>query len=347
MNIRIKDSGSQPQVKKMKEVKIKFLDFFKPFDENDNPFINSLKRRYKVTFSDEPDFIFYSIFGKEHLDHECVRIFYTGENFRPDFNISDYAIGFDHMEFGDRYLRWPLYMFLHGDRARSLVEEKKDVRDILGQKQLFCNFVYSNDRADPIRDLFFKRLSQYKMVDSLGGHLNNKERPQLSPRGAKDWWTSKIDLLRSYKFTIAFENSRCPGYTTEKIVHPMLAESIPIYWGNPSIDIEFNSNSFIWVRDKKDIEQAIDRIIDLDTHDDKWLEMMSRPWGNKDYFSKNLASQRFDDFLYMIFDQDRDKAGRRVGSYWEREHERMLIRGQPNIKLKNIYYNYRNKIRGR
>jgi hypothetical protein len=331
----------------MKEVKIKFLDFFKPFDENDNPFTNSLKERYKVILSDEPDYIFYSIFGNKHLDHDCVRIFFTGENFRPDFNVSDYAIGFDHLEFGDRYLRWPLYMFLHGNMAMSLVEDKKDVKGILGHKAMFCNFIYSNGRGDPIRDLFFKKLSQYKMVDSLGEHLNNKENPQLTTRGARDWWTSKIELLRSYKFTIAFENSQCPGYTTEKIVHPMFAESIPIYWGNPSIDIEFNTDSFIWVRDKGDIEQAIDRIIDLDTNDDKWLEMMSRPWGNKDYFKKNLTSSCFNNFLYGIFDQDKQKAGRRVGSFWEKGHESMLIRGQPRKKLKNIYYDYRNKIRGR
>ena len=35
------------------------------------------------------------------------------------------------------------------------------------------------------------------------------------------------------------------GYTTEKIFEPMIAQSIPIYWGNPRIGEDFNEKSFI------------------------------------------------------------------------------------------------------
>ncbi|MDU9760969.1 fucosyltransferase, partial [Helicobacter pylori] len=37
------------------------------------------------------------------------RVFYTGENEAPNFNLFDYAIGFDELDFNNRYLRMPLY----------------------------------------------------------------------------------------------------------------------------------------------------------------------------------------------------------------------------------------------
>ncbi|RVY51975.1 fucosyltransferase, partial [Helicobacter pylori] len=42
------------------------------------------------------------------------RVFYTGENEVPNFNLFDYAIGFDELDFNNRYLRMPLYYaYLH------------------------------------------------------------------------------------------------------------------------------------------------------------------------------------------------------------------------------------------
>ena len=54
-------------------------------------------------------------------------------------------------------------------------------------------------------------------------------------------------LFRSsqYKFTVAFENNSALGYNTEKLTDPMLAGSIPIYFGNPQIGRHFNTRSFI------------------------------------------------------------------------------------------------------
>ena len=55
----------------------------------------------------------------------------------------------------------------------------------------------------------------------------------------------KQAFLRDYKFTIAFENESHPGYTTEKIVEPMLADSIPIYWGDPLVGTDFEVESWL------------------------------------------------------------------------------------------------------
>ena len=95
----------------MKTIKIKYVDFNVGlgFDPNNNEIINALSKRYNVVQCDDPDYIFYSVFGLDHLKYDCIRIFYTGECYTPDFNECDYAMGFDRLSFGDRYLRLPLY----------------------------------------------------------------------------------------------------------------------------------------------------------------------------------------------------------------------------------------------
>ena len=42
------------------------------------------------------------------------------------------------------------------------------------------------------------------------------------------------------------------GYTTEKVVEPMLVNSIPIYWGNKLIGKDFNKSSMLVVEDEMD-----------------------------------------------------------------------------------------------
>ena len=95
----------------MKKIKIKFVDFNVGlgFKLDDNEIVNSLSKYYDVEICDDPDYIFYSVFGLDHLKYDCIRIFYTGECYTPDFNECDYAMGYDRLSFGDRYLRLALY----------------------------------------------------------------------------------------------------------------------------------------------------------------------------------------------------------------------------------------------
>lgn len=41
----------------------------------------------------------------------------------------------------------------------------------------------------------------------------------------------KIEILRQYNFTIAFESTDHPGYITEKILDGFLGGAVPLYWG--------------------------------------------------------------------------------------------------------------------
>ncbi len=77
----------------------------------------------------------------------------------------------------------------------------------------------------------------------------------------------KIEFMRPYKFCIAFENSSCPGYVTEKIMDCFIAGCIPIYWGSPIGEVDFNSKRILNRWEYQSDEEFIDRIIALDEDD--------------------------------------------------------------------------------
>ena len=93
-------------------------------------------------------------------------------------------------------------------------------------------------------------INQYKRVDSAGTFMNNMSEKQTIP------YASKVNFLKQYKFTIACESVSFPGFITEKLVHPYFAYSIPIYYGDPSISEEFNTDSMIWIPDISLLENA-------------------------------------------------------------------------------------------
>ena len=219
----------------MKTIKIKICSF-DPKLENSfgHLFLSILNKYFKVEHSDEPDYVFFYERDDEHLKYpNAVRIFYTGENVSPDFNICDYSVGFDRLNFGDRHFRLPLYMVatlfdtkdieVAGDMSFENVAPMTQTE--LSNKKSFCSFVYSNYLADPRRKELFDALSSYKLVHSGGRYLNNVGGPV----------EHKLLFEREHKFSIAFENSSRDGYTTEKLPASLLARTIPIYYGNPKI----------------------------------------------------------------------------------------------------------------
>lgn len=261
-------------------LKIKFVDVHWEFDKEDNFIIDIIRRNFDgYEISDTPDFLFFSCEGTEHYKYDnCVKIFFTGEPVTPDFNQCDYAIGYDELEFGERYFKRPYWAMREVPGAVTLSDD-----ELLNRK--FCNFVYSNETrgtAVELRKKFALKLMEYKHVDCPGKVLNNMENA-IAPRH-NNWEEGKLKFIQDYKFTIAFENNKMIGYTTEKLEDPLYAHSVPIYWGNPNVGKAFNSDAFILCNGyEENFEEIIDRIIYLDTHDDEYLKMVKAPCMNKNY----------------------------------------------------------------
>jgi alpha(1,3/1,4) fucosyltransferase len=255
----------------MRKIRIDFCDFWPGFCKTDNFFWNLLKPRFDVELHAQPDFIIYSDrFSHVHRVHNCVKIFFTVESFLPDWRVCDYALTCHHLD-DPRHRRLPFYVL--NAEARQLLRGGEDWDAIIAAKKEFCSFVVG--KADPRkrekRVEFFQRLSRYKKVHSAGGALNNMGFQVPYVAGAK------TEFLRSYKFNIAFENASIPGYTTEKLVEPMQARCLPIYWGNPRIGEEFNAASFLNYGDFPSEEALIEEIIALDRDQAKYLARLRQP----------------------------------------------------------------------
>lgn len=271
----------------MKEIKIKVVDWWNQ-DIGKNYFLNFLSKTYKVTLSDSPDYLLCSLFGNQHLKYDCVKIFFTGENLTPDFNLYDYALGFDYLEFGDRYLRYPLWL-LHTPTLQSSIKKHKQISEKLAKRD-FCSFVVSNGgNAHPIREQFFDELSKVDFVASGGAFRNN-----IGKR-VED----KNEFVKQYKFNIAFENSKTKGYCTEKLFQAFEAQTIPIYWGWGKEEF-VNPKSFVNLDDFGSIQEAIEFIQELQNDDEKYLQMLSEPVflieNIQEHYEKKL--QKFFDHIF-------------------------------------------------
>lgn len=294
----------------MVSIKLWFSDFSSDFVPEADFFYRLISRRFKIILDRErPDFLIYSCYGSEYLRYDCVRIFYTAENIRPDFNLCDYAIGFDRMSFGDRYFRFPNYARYEA-QFEALIRLKPFSEATLETKSKFCNFIYSNAFADPARDAFFQKLSACRRVDSLGRHLNNQA-GHGGDRDAPGWRQSKVEMMQPYRFSIAFENSSAPGYTTEKLMHAFIGETIPVYWGDPDVALDFNPKAFVNCHEFADWDAVVARIIELDQNPAAYLAMLNEPPFPGNRIPVELSDGRLLEFFASIFSRSSSQAFRR------------------------------------
>lgn len=68
---------------------------------------------------------------------------------------------------------------------------------------------------------------------------------------------NKIEGHSPFHYSVVLENSREPGYFTEKIVDSLLCMSLPIYWGAPDIAHFFDPRGLIICNSEADLQEAI------------------------------------------------------------------------------------------
>lgn len=274
----IEGSIIAPPIESRKTLKIQFVDFWKAFNRDINYIIAALYSRYRVEISDEPDILFFSHFGQEHKKYQnCIKIYVVSEVCCLNFADFDYAIGFYNVE-DKRNCHFNGYAPRTIKRI-NFIQNRNRFSDFSLAKRKFCNFVYSNEKwgeGTAIRKQFCIDLSRYKHIDCPGKVLNNMQNA-ISARFDENWEESKEAFLGKYKFTIAFENHMVDGYTTEKLWGPLRAGSIPIYWGNPSIGKEVDSEAFINCNDfANDFDAVIQRVKEIDADDEYYMYMLQK-----------------------------------------------------------------------
>ncbi len=288
-------------------INIAFDDWWQGFNLKENFITRFLDGNIEYSITDNPDkadFLFCSIEKINCFKYKCPRILFTGENYSPNFNFYDYAIGFDHMIFGDRYFRYPLYVACYEDACKK-IENRKRIDVKLADRD-FCSFVVSNSSAEEYRVKLFDKLSEYKKVSSGGRYKNNIG----LPNGVDD----KICFLSKYKFNIACENISHSGYCTEKIVEAFAAGTIPVYWGDPCISDYFNPKAFINCNEYNDMNSVIDVVKEIDNDKDRYLKMLSEPIIINEKYNFEHMRESFMNWLLEVISQGKEKAFRRCFS---------------------------------
>ncbi|NKB29456.1 MAG: hypothetical protein GKR99_18615 [Rhodobacteraceae bacterium] len=193
-----------------------------------------------------------------------------------NFNHCDYAIGFDPIVFGDRYLRCPLYTIY--DEYQQICEPRAALtRQDLDARDGFCGYVVSaSTHSAPHRGDAFAAFDAARGVASGGKHLRNTDALQQLEKtlpGAQ----AKAQFLGRYRFSMAYENASHPGYCTEKIVQSFAARTIPIYWGDPLVTEDFNPAAFVNANELASLDALVAEVLRIEDDPDVCLKMLNAP----------------------------------------------------------------------
>ena len=258
-----------------------------------------LKNKFRIRFDKHnPDYLIYNIFGDEHLKEKyknTIKIAIFTENKIPDLSKVDYAIGQAHINYLDRYFKFPIFLWWNIKAIKKLREKLINNP----KRTKFCAAVISHGGEDQFRTIFINELNKYKKIDMGGKYLNNVDGP------VKD----KIHFLSSYKFSIAMENSEGDGYVSEKIFDSFISGTIPIYYGDYTVDEYINPKSFILVKNDKNIKDKIEYIKDIDNNIEKYMNILKENILINEKIV-DIIEKEEKEFLYNIFGQEKEKAKR-------------------------------------
>ncbi|XP_046571373.1 alpha-(1,3)-fucosyltransferase 10-like isoform X2 [Haliotis rubra] len=134
-------------------------------------------------------------------------------------------------------------------------------------------YVHSDCVTPSDRRAYLQMLQKYVQVDSYGPCDHNKDFPNSTNFGTMAGMLSPEfhRFVAQYKFAFAFENAVCPDYITEKLWRPLVAGTVPIVFGSPTVkDFLPAEKSAIVITDFDNIEDVARHINYLDQHDDEY-----------------------------------------------------------------------------
>lgn len=307
----------------MKTIKVKFMGVAEGFEPDWNELYNIMTRHYDVQIVEEdPDYILCDAFEPfyDYVRYPQVRILVNGENYVPDFNLVDYSVSRYPISFGDRNFYFPGCVYPISHWLELPKKDRSYDLDFIRGKEYFANFISSHDSEFGFRSQFFNKLSQYKRVESPGSLLNN-----MGPDTKLQWNNdSKTNFQKKCKFTLCFESTVHYGFITEKITDAFYSDTIPIYLGSSNINEIFNEKAFINVANYTSFDEAVEKIIELDQDDEKYLEMMRQPILVDPEYPQRLLDD-LDAYVRHIFDQPKESAYRRSRVYMPKQYEDEII----------------------
>ena len=289
----------------MKNLKLGFTD---TYDNAKNFFTDILGRHYNIIRDDnDPDYLIFGDhnFGESHYNYtRAKKIFFTGENIRPNYYTYNHAMTFDH-ENSPKHYRLPLYVLEMWAIAKDspqvtqdyyyLINKHVDAEAEWNKKFRFASYIQSNPNCQ-LRTQFVEFMIKNRSVDSGGPHMNTIGK--IIPRDRQ----LKINFFNEAKFGIAFENGSQPGYVTEKLIDCYYSNTVPIYWGSATVSRDFNPRSYINAGDFKNFSDLLEYLRALSQNKNEYLDILTAPAFNgnvpNEWTNINSFIQWFDTFVY-------------------------------------------------
>ena len=264
---------------------LSFCDFWGGFDHNNNFFTEVFKictDVHVIPLSHKTDILIYSCFGNDHqgIDrNKTKKIFYTGENIRPNFNDCDYSFTFDFEDYNNRNVRVPLWLLYIDIFQKQTYTNPEYIIPIefITQPQLYNNF-FNKQKKHPCciinkhlgnkRNELVQSLCTKMEVHGYGGAFNNT---------IPDGESNKLNLISDFKFHICFENSIQPGYYTEKLLHAKVAGTIPLYYADENVNKDFNTEGFINLNNFNTIDDFIEYVLYVNSNEKIFNKIKNEP----------------------------------------------------------------------
>jgi len=309
-------------------VRVLFTDMWDDFNPEYNMFLLTLQEGskqltpkpriegYSVTtlpLGTKPNLILFGPFGdawKADQWKEVPKVHFTGENTQPIIGDGVFLnLGFPHADFVDeRYIRLPLWMLeidwfgadlerIQNPKPLPLDRCVKVYPEDIPKKTKFCAFVVTNP-CNPVRNNAFHWLNQYKPVDSAGRLFNNVGDVIFAGLGGGGGELKKHNFLKNYKFCLSYENASSQGYTTEKLLHAKAAGCIPIYWGDPKVERDFDTKGFIDARRCITPEDLVEAVRKIDADPSLYLQMFSVP--ALDEYKRDIVRRTFSQLAFSM-----------------------------------------------
>uniref|UniRef100_A0A6C0DPY4 Uncharacterized protein n=1 Tax=viral metagenome TaxID=1070528 RepID=A0A6C0DPY4_9ZZZZ len=283
-----------------KVLRIGFCDLWDGFDPSYNVFVHMLEATgvvrvegFAVNLKNckDADVVLFGPFGSswKEFPKELPKIHYTGENTLPvESDGVKLNLGYVHYNNnpGD-YIRLPLWMLsinwfdadperLGNPKPIPVERVTRVYPEEIARKTKFCAFVVSNP-IQPLRNNSFHWINSYKNVDSAGLLFNTTGKSIFNTEKGGGGELMKHEFLKDYKFSITYENAAASGYTTEKLLHAKASGCIPIYWGDPKVERDFDIDGCIDARHISTKEELVNLVKEVDTNPSLWLKKYSIP----------------------------------------------------------------------
>ena len=164
----------------------------------------------------------------------------------------------------------PLFVpYIHCSLGKSFQTEHQISKHIpIPEKDVL---IMVSNSGGQVRNRFIDKIEQSGLQITFGGLYKNNTSGSI-----KYYYNSPEfnEIVKQHKFILAMENSEEDTYITEKVIHGIRAQTIPIYWGSKRIHDYINKERIITLTSETAIDSVIEEIKTMTPQ--KWFDKINQ-----------------------------------------------------------------------